>query len=55
MTQRIWFLTWPNPDMGFPHGSDGKHFPAMQETTVQSLRWKDALKKAMATHSSILA
>ena len=24
MTQRIWLLTWPNPDMGFPHGSDGK-------------------------------
>ena len=24
MTQRLWLLTWPNPDMGFPHGSDGK-------------------------------
>ena len=29
--------------------------PAMQETWVQSLSWRDALKKGMATHSSILA
>ena len=27
----------------------------MQETRVQSLRWKDALEKEMATHSSVLA
>ena len=27
----------------------------MQETQVQSLGWKDPLKKEMATHSSILA
>ena len=32
-----------------------KHLPIMQETLVQSLGWKDLLKKAMATHSSILA
>ena len=29
--------------------------PAMQETWVRSLGWKDPLKKEMATHSSILA
>ena len=29
--------------------------PAMQETLVQSLGWEDPLKKAMATHLSILA
>jgi len=32
-----------------------KNLPAMQETRVQSLGWKDSLEKAMATHSSILA
>ena len=32
-----------------------KNLPAMQETQVQSLGWKDPLKKEMATHSSILA
>ena len=29
--------------------------PAMQETQVRSLGWKDALEKGMATHSCILA
>ena len=29
--------------------------PAMRETQVQSLGWKDPLEKGMATHSSILA
>ena len=29
--------------------------PAIQGTQVQSLGWKDALEKSMATHSSILA
>ena len=29
--------------------------PAMQETWVQSLGWKDALEKGKGTHSSILA
>ena len=29
--------------------------PAMQETWVQSLGWKDLLEEGMATHSSILA
>ena len=29
--------------------------PAMWETWVQSLSWKDPLEEGMATHSSILA
>ena len=29
--------------------------PAMQETWVRSLGWKDPLEKGKATHSSILA
>ena len=32
-----------------------KNLPAMQETLVRSLGWKDLLEKEMATHSSILA
>ena len=32
-----------------------KSLSAMWETRVQSLGWKDPLKKEMATHSSILA
>ena len=32
-----------------------KRLPAMRETWVPSLHWKDALEKGMATHSSILA
>ena len=32
-----------------------KNPPAVQETQVRSLGWKDALEKEMATHSSILA
>ena len=32
-----------------------KTLPAMQETQVQSLGWKDPLEKGMATHSNILA
>ena len=33
-----------------------KNLPAVQETWVQSLGWKDSpLEKGMATHSSILA
>ena len=31
-----------------------KNLPAMQETFVQSLGWKDPLEKEMTTHSSIL-
>ena len=32
-----------------------KNLPAMQETLVQSLGWKDPLEKEMAIHSRILA
>ena len=32
-----------------------KYSPAMQDTQVQSLGWKDPLEKEMATHLSILA
>ena len=32
-----------------------KNLPAIQETWVQSLGWKDPLEKGMATWSSILA
>ena len=32
-----------------------KNVPAMQETWVWSLGWKDPLEEGMATHSSILA
>ena len=32
-----------------------KNLPAMQDTQVQSLSWKDPQEKGMATHSSILA
>ena len=32
-----------------------KNLPAMRETWVRFLGWKDPLEKEMATHSSILA
>ena len=32
-----------------------KNLPAMWETWVRSLGWKDPLEKEMATHSSIIA
>ena len=32
-----------------------KNLPAVQETWVRFLGWKDPLEKEMATHSSILA
>ena len=41
--------------MGFPCASTGKEPPAMWETWVWSLCWKDPLEKGKATHSSILA
>ena len=31
-----------------------KNLPAMRETWVQSLGWKDPLEEDMATHSSVL-
>ena len=32
-----------------------KNLPAMQETWVRSLGWKDSLEKGKSIHSSILA
>ena len=32
-----------------------KEPPAMRETWVRTLGWKDPLEKGMATHSSVLA
>ena len=32
-----------------------KNPPAVQETWIRSLGWKDSLEKGMATHFSILA
>ena len=41
--------------MGFPGGPVVKNPPAIQETQILSLGWKEPLKKEMATHSNILA
>ena len=41
--------------MDFPGSAEVKNLPAMQETQVQSLGWKDPLEKGMTTHFSILA
>ena len=41
--------------LGFPGASDVKNLPAMQETQVRSLGWKDPQEKGMAAHSIILA
>ena len=32
-----------------------ENLPAMQQTQVRSLGWKDPLEKGIATHSSVLA
>ena len=40
---------------GLPGGSVVKNLPAMRETWILSLGWKDPLEKEMAAHSSILA
>ena len=40
---------------GFPVAQTVKNLPAVQETRVRSLGWKDPLVKEMATHSSVLA
>ena len=36
-------------------GQSVKNLPAVPETQIQSLGWKDPLEKEMVTHSSILA
>ena len=38
----------------FPVAQKVKSLPAMQETGVLFLGWKDPLEKGMATHSNIL-
>ena len=48
------FLVLIESVVGFPGGSIIKNLPAMQETRIQSLDWKDPLEKEMATHSGIL-
>ena len=46
----------PDSEKAFPSGSVVKTVPPNAgDTQVQSLSWEDALKKEMATHSSILA
>ena len=39
----------------FPHGSDNKDLPAVQETWLRSLNGKEPLVKGMATHFGTLA
>ena len=46
----LWLLFWASQV-----AQRVKNLPAMQETWVQSLGWKDPLEKGRATHSSILA
>ena len=41
--------------MGFPMAQTVKNIPALQETWVWPLGWKDPLEEGMATHFSILA
>ena len=41
-------------DVGF-HQSSNKNLPAMQETWIQLLGWKNPLEKEMVTHSKNLA
>ena len=49
------FSVEKNPsDMGFPVAQLVKNLPAVWETWVRSLGWKDPLEKGTATHSSIL-
>ena len=62
----VWFLGWGDPlekELGYPlpyswaslMAQMVKNPPAMWDTWVQSLSWKDPLEEGMATHSSILA
>ena len=45
----------PDFPLGFPVAQMVNNLPAMQETRVRSLGFKDPLEEGMATHSSILA
>ena len=58
-----WSGRSPGKGVGYPHQyylaslvvQLVKNLPAMQETWVQALEWKDPLEKGKATHSNILA
>ena len=64
---RPWFHSWvgkiTGEGIGYPLQNSWaslvaqlvENRPAMRETCVQSLGWKDSLEKGTATHSSILA
>ena len=55
ITERLHFhFHFSRKEIGLPGGLVVKNLPAMQETCVRSLGWKDPLEKGMATHSSIL-
>ena len=56
----VWFSSFGFLHLVFLHSASlvaqmVKRLPAMQETRVQSLGWKDPLEKEIATHYSILA
>ena len=59
---RVWLLAIPwtaphqaPPSMGFSRQEETlKNLPAMWETQVKSLGWKDPLEKGMAIHSRFL-
>ena len=48
-------ILWPTQSWASLVAQTVKNLPAMSETWVWSLGWKDALEKGMATHSRILA
>ena len=51
----IIIFPYPVLPSGCPGTQVVKNLPAVQETCVLSLDWKDLLEKGVATHSSILA
>ena len=53
MIQKHYFEIPPKPSS--LEAQTVKSLPAMQQTWVRSLGWKDPLEKEMATNSSILA
>ena len=51
----IWYFPYTLHSRASLAAQTAKHLPAVWETWVWSLGWKDPLKKGTATHSSILA
>ena len=47
------FKKYPSNERAYLVAQIIKNLPAMQETWVQSLVWKDPLEKGLATHSRI--